>query len=188
MENVTDFSDSSHSQPPAGTLSVSTLVGRQMEDRRKLGKLSPSLRAQLRACNTLQLKTVKALCARFITDHRNAPDPGLCGKPYTEEVLVSIPVRNKRYQLEIRNRPDKTHGRIYFNGPYVYAYYRDGKYIREQYFKKRNWRNLPRKVLAAIKPFRDEAAVQKYFDKIAARYTSEANTASPAVDESINLP
>jgi len=40
---------------------------------RKKGELSDSLEEKLRACNPLQLKTVKRLCDVFLADHRHRP-------------------------------------------------------------------------------------------------------------------
>lgn len=144
-------------------------------NRRLLGKPTPSLRAQLRACNIPQLKTVKKLCDQYIRDHKSAPDEILCGKPFTEAVLFSIPLKNKRFQFEIRNRPAKKSGFIYLNGPYLYAYHRDGKYIHETYFKKKEWNKLPRKIRIAMKPFLTQSAIAPYIEKIKTKHAEARN-------------
>jgi hypothetical protein len=154
---------------------IHNLVERAAKDkkeRRKRGLLSPTLRESLRACNVLQLKNVRKLCQQYVQDQRNPPEPFECGEHFTEEVLVSVSLKNKRYQLEIRNRKAKEPGKQYLNGPYLYAYHRDGKYIRQEYFKKVEWKKLPRKVLSAIKPFLNPSAVQQYYERIMSEYAS----------------
>jgi TRAP-type mannitol/chloroaromatic compound transport system substrate-binding protein len=90
-------------------------------------------------------------------------------------VLFSIPLKNKRFQFEIRNRPAKNRDFVYLNGPYLYAYHRDGKYIHETYFKKKNWNKLPRKVRMAMKPFLTPDAIAPYIEKIKAKHTEAQN-------------
>jgi hypothetical protein len=38
------------------------------------------------------------------------------------------------------------------NGPYVCAYWRDGQYIRKKNYSKEEFKRLPRKVKATLKP------------------------------------
>ncbi len=142
------------------------------KERRQRGLLSPTLRENLRACNVLQLQNVRKLCEQYTRDQQNPPQPSECGELFTEEVLVSVPLKNKRYQLELRNRKAKDPDKRYLNGPYLYAYHRDGKYIRQEYFRKTEWKKLPRKVRSAIKPFLNPSAVQAHYERILTEYAS----------------
>ncbi|WP_348262838.1 hypothetical protein P8935_23985 [Telmatobacter sp. DSM 110680] len=97
--------------------------------------------------------------------------------------MVSIPVKDKRYQLEIRRaikRNAKTMNMtIYFNGPYLYSYSRDGQYIKGDYIgKKEDWRRkkVPRKVQAAALPFTTESVVRERVHKIESEYSSGERT------------
>jgi len=112
------------------------------------GKLTVSLRRDLRNCNISQLLNVKKLCDRFIQDHRTPPTREECRKHYTLFIVISITVANRRYQREFRRTTSK--GRKYVVGPYPYMYWRDGGIIKSKYFKRRDEKSLPRKVRAAF--------------------------------------
>ena len=55
-------------------------------------------------------------------------------KSYTARVLFSVTILNKRYQYEIV-RSTKRGAKLYFNGPYMRAYWRDGRIIQRRHFK-----------------------------------------------------
>lgn len=133
-------------------------VAQRREDRKK-GMIGDGLRKRLRACNVQQLENVKKLCKRYVTDHRKAPQEYECGKPYTVKVLVSLPVKNRRFQYEIR-RTTRTKPPVQLQGPYLHAYHRDGEIIIDKYFKDSDLKRAPRKVQTAIKPFRESKAEQ----------------------------
>lgn len=116
---------------------------------RKQGELSDSLKEKLRACNALQLRRVKKLCDRYLRDHRLPPEPYECGKHYTRSVLNSIAIKNKRYQLELRDCGKQCGGCPH--GPYLYSYYRDGSIIRQLSYGKRSRETVPRKVQAMMR-------------------------------------
>jgi hypothetical protein len=59
VQNQTSISSES---PTASPLSFFKRTEERKRERRLLGKPTPSLKAQLRACNILQLKAVKKLC------------------------------------------------------------------------------------------------------------------------------
>lgn len=140
---------------------------------RKVGKLSASLREQLRACNILQLRSVKQLCDKFTADQKAPPEVYECRKRFTEEILVAIPIKHRLFQLEIRRSSiRRNQSSIYLNGPYLYAYYRDGQYIREQYFRKGKWKDVPRKVRRAVAPHLANGAAQPVLERILAEYKS----------------
>src|SRR5258708_28442025 len=131
-----DIQSSAIGRTIVGIRNLVERTDKERKERRKKGFLNPTLRENLRACNILQLQNVKKLCKEYTRDQKNPPEPYDCGEPFTEEVLVSIPLNNKRYQLELRNRKAKDPTKRYLNGPYLYAYHRDGKYIRTEYFKR----------------------------------------------------
>src|SRR5580692_428508 len=68
---------------------------------REIGKIGKNLSDSLRACNTLQLKNVKTFCDHLIEKHRRPPEEWECRENYILKVLVSICIKNKRYQFEI---------------------------------------------------------------------------------------
>ncbi len=127
-------------------------AAQERRDGRPLGKLTQSLVEKLRSCNQVQLLRAKKLCDRYIEDHRKPPPLNQCGKSYTVQVLESVAVKNRRFQLEFR-RTTRRAKRVYVNGPYVVVYWRDGSIIQSKYIKKdKNLRqNLPRKVWQAIR-------------------------------------
>jgi len=127
-------------------------VDRKREARRegrKRGKLSSSLEEKLRACNPLQLRRVKRLCDAYLEDHRRPPEEFECRKVYTRCVLETIGLKNKRYQLELRDCG--RHCRTCPHGPYLYSYFRDGGIIKLKYHGRGPFREVPRKVLAIIR-------------------------------------
>jgi hypothetical protein len=134
---------------------------KRRRDGRIKGSLPDSLTGRLRSCNTRQLKTVKALCNRYIKDHRNPPSEIECRKPYTVQILKSVPIKNQRFQLEFR-RSQKDADRVYVNGPYVYSYWRDGSLIRSHYFGNKDLsKRLPRKVWSAMKDLTQSAETEE---------------------------
>ena len=125
---------------------------RRAEQRRRgrpLGLLTDSLLEKLRSCNILQLQKVKKTCDALIERQRKPPEQSDCKASYVLLVLLSVPVRNRRFQLEFR-RNSVRNARLYANGPYVWAYWWDGQYIRKKYFAKKDFKHLPRKFRAAM--------------------------------------
>jgi hypothetical protein len=151
---------------------------------RKDGLLGKSLRDSLRACNVAQLGRVKTVCNRFIEDHRRPPDESECGAVYIMKVLASVCVKNRRYQLEIR-RGSLRRKTVYLNGPYLYAYWRDGRLIRKQYLKKGRDASIPRKVKEAIKPFESVAVIEAELQAIVKSHGSKDQREA---DESAGAP
>jgi hypothetical protein len=83
--------------------------------------------------------------------------------------VLSIPVRNVRYQLEIiRNtrRADK----IYVNGPYWYRYWRDGKVVFRKAVGKKNSQQLPRKVKSRLREYSSNYDVAQILTDIREKY------------------
>src|SRR5689334_20527481 len=99
-----------------------------------IGFVDPIIRARLLRCSEPQLRAVKRLCDVHIARHRQPPTPEECGKSYTQAVLGSVVVKNKRFQLELRRQTKK--GQLYVNGPYLYSYSRRGNVVYVQYFRK----------------------------------------------------
>jgi hypothetical protein len=119
---------------------------------RQFGEIGKNLSDSLRACNVAQLKKVKKLCDRFIEKHRHPPEEFECLENYIVKVLASVCIKNKRYQFEMR-RGSFRRKTTYLNGPYLYAYWRDGRLIRKQYLKNGKGLVIPRRVKTVIKPF-----------------------------------
>jgi hypothetical protein len=116
---------------------------------RKRGWLSASLEEKLRSCNPLHLRRVKKVCDDYLADHLGPPHDFECGERYTRRVLAAVEIRNKRYQLELRDC-GKHCGRCP-HGPYLYSYFRDGSIIKQKYYRKnKSFRDAPRKVRNAI--------------------------------------
>ena len=116
------------------------------------GKLPEKVYDALRTCTIPQLLEAKKLCHQFITDQKNAPRKVECQKSFVLAVLLSIPVRAKRYQYEII-RNTKRAEKLYVNGPYWNVYWRDGKIVKNKRIKKKDARFLPRKVRDALKQY-----------------------------------
>jgi hypothetical protein len=113
---------------------------------RLVGKLSDSLYEKLKNCNPLQLQEVMRLARKFEALHRKPPSLSDCRVKYTVEVVHYVDVRNRRFTLEFR-RTSKRADRVYVNGPYVVAHWRDGAITKHQYFKSKDIRKrIPRKV------------------------------------------
>jgi hypothetical protein len=132
---------------------------------RELGKIGKTLSDSLRACNVLQLKNVKKSCDHLIEKHRRPPEEFECRENYILKILVSICIKNKRYQFEIR-RGSLRRKTVYLNGPYLYAYWHDGRLVRKQYLKEGKGRNVPRRVKAAIKPFQSTERIEHEMTEI----------------------
>jgi hypothetical protein len=132
---------------------------------RELGEIGQTLSDSLRACNVLQLKNVKRSCNQLIEKHRRPPEEFECRENYILKILVSICIKNKRYQFEIR-RGSLRRKTVYLNGPYLYAYWRDGRLVRKQYLKDGKGRNVPRRVKAAIKPFQSRERIEREMNEI----------------------
>ena len=147
-------------------------VAERREERKK-GIVGATLREKLRACTPQQLRNAKKLCDQYIADHRKPPSKYECGKPYTAKVLVSVTIKNERFQYEIR-RSAHTKPPVRLNGPYLHAYHRDGEIIKDKYYKEGDVKKAPRKVQSAIRPFRESKAEQ--LD--AARREYESRTAN----------
>ncbi len=141
---------------------------------RKVGELSSSLIEKLGNCNRLQLQSVKKLCDKLTAEHKHPPDPFRCRKAFQEEILISVCVKNKRYQLEIRRSALKRTG-IYFQRPCLYVYYRDGAYVHADYYgMKENWKgkHVPRKVRTEAAPYLRESVFLQLSKKIISEYES----------------
>jgi hypothetical protein len=117
---------------------------KERREGRKHGELSRSLEEKLRACNPQQLREVKSLCSLFLKDHRRPPEQLDCRKKYARKILASVGIKNVRYQLEFRDCGK--HCGTCPHGPYLYAYHRDGAIIKQKYFKKGDFRRVPRKI------------------------------------------
>jgi hypothetical protein len=136
---------------------------------RKAGRLTQGVINGLRACTIPQLLRAKKLCDKFTWDQRHAPPKEDCTPPFVLRVLLSIPVRNVRYQLEIiRNtrRADK----IYVNGPYWYRYWRDGKVVFRKAVGKKNSQQLPRKVKSRLREYSSSYDVAQILADIREKY------------------
>lgn len=138
------------------------------------GGVDSDVRRTLRSYSVKRLQQVKRLCDKFIADHRIAPPPEECGQRYTEYVLCSVAVKNKRFQLELRRSAAKD-GRIYINGPYLYAYYRAGRIVKSVYHGKRPWHGVPRKVKTAMSEHVESAAVQHAYAEVTKKYEKSGN-------------
>jgi hypothetical protein len=132
---------------------------RARREGRKRGELSESLEEKLRSCNPLQLKRVKKICDEYLADHRLPPDDFECGQRYTKKILVSVPVKNTRYLLELR--PCGKDCQKCPHGPYLYAYHRDGAIIKQFYYRKDQLHTAPRKIRIAIAPFLKAGSSQR---------------------------
>jgi hypothetical protein len=153
------------------------LAGKRAAQRRagrEVGKIGKNLSDSLRACNTLQLKNVKTFCDHLIKKHRRPPEEFECRENYILKVLVSICIKNKRYQFEIR-RGSLRRKTVYLNGPYLYAYWRDGRLVRKQYLKNGKDRSVPRRVKAAIKPFQSPERIEHEMKEIIKSFQGEGN-------------
>ncbi|MGB9485777.1 MAG: hypothetical protein WCD04_06670 [Terriglobia bacterium] len=127
---------------------------------RKVGDLSDGLVEKLRSCNPPQLRRVKRLCNEFLADHRHPPHKNECASYLTEEALFSWVVKNRRYQLEMRNCGKKCGGCPH--GPYLYVYQRDGSLIKPKYLKRPDWRKrLPRKIRKDVVAYYDSFKQRK---------------------------
>jgi hypothetical protein len=125
---------------------------KRRQDGRPKGQLSRSLLEKLKACNVQQLLQVKNYSDQFISAHKLPPSRHECRLRHVVRVLAAVPVRNKLFQVELRRNSARA-ARVYVNGPYVCAYWRDGQYIRKKNYSKDEFKRLPRKVAAALKPF-----------------------------------
>ncbi len=119
---------------------------------REKGKLTKGLYECLRACNPLQLKTVKKLVAKYEKDHRTPPSLSDCRQKQTVDILAYADVLNRRYTLELR-RSSRKRGKVYVNGPYVVVHHRDGAIIKHDYIgNKKLSTRLPRRVWPIFRP------------------------------------
>jgi hypothetical protein len=125
---------------------------RERRQGRAEGKISHSLFEKLTACNILQLQDVKRRCNKFIKRQKAPPTELECTPKYVVHVLLSMAIRNKRFQLELRRNSARAK-RLYVNGPYICAYWRDGKHVRPKNYSKKERRQLPRKVWREMKPY-----------------------------------
>ncbi|MFL6387186.1 MAG: hypothetical protein ACJ71U_06835 [Terriglobales bacterium] len=141
---------------------------------RELGEVGRTLSDSLRACNVLQLKNVKKSCDHLIEKHRHPPEEFECRENYILKILVSICIKNKRYQFEIR-RGSLRRKTVYLNGPYLYAYWHDGRLVRKQYLKDGKGRNVPRRVKAAIKPLQSRERIEHEMKEIIDSFQGEGN-------------
>lgn len=117
------------------------------------GDLTKGLHDNLRACNPLQLTTVRKLVAKYEKDHRTPPSLRNCREKQTVEVLAYADVYNRRYTLELR-RSSRSRGKVYVNGPYAVVHHRDGAIIKHEYIgNKKLSTRLPRKVWPVFRPF-----------------------------------
>jgi hypothetical protein len=168
-------SDESASDDTAETISFGSDRSKQLLEQMRLeaerdaqkrrsgrpkGQLSSSLVEKLRACNVQQLQRVKKHCDEFISDHKRPPSPRECRLRHVVRVLVAVPVKNKLFQVELRRNSARA-VRIYVNGPYVCAYWRDGQYIRKENYAQAEFKRLPRKVRMELKPFLNSAEVDQ---------------------------
>jgi hypothetical protein len=130
-----------------------TKAARERRAYRLKGGLTKGLHENLRACNPLQLKTVRKLITKYEKDHRMPPSLRDCREKQTVEVLTYADVYNRRYTLELR-RSSRSRGKVYVNGPYAVAHHRDGAIIRHAYIgNKKLSTRLPRKVWPVFRPF-----------------------------------
>ncbi len=121
-------------------------AARERRAGRLKGQLSKGLHDNLRACNPLQLKTVRKLVAKYEKDHRTPPSLRDCREKQTVEVLAHADVYNRRYTLELR-RSSRSRGKVYVNGPYAVVHHRDGAIIKHDYIgNKKLSTRLPRRV------------------------------------------
>ena len=138
---------------------ISEQIKRDKEERaqkrkegRPRGELSESLKDKLNNCNPQQLRNVIASCRALLRHHRLAPSQFECHRPFRGiTVLVSVSVKNKRYQFE-KQPCGKNCAKCPNHGPYLYVYCRDGafapaKSLGTYPFKSR----IPRKVKVAIR-------------------------------------
>jgi hypothetical protein len=151
---------------------------RRATERRRAGRLKgelgDGLRQRLRACNPLQLKAVRRLCAKYEKDHRLAPPIADLPKRFTLEILDSVEVKNKRFTLEIR-RSSKNADRVHAYGPYVYCYWRDGRIIRFEYFGNVKLRGkLPRKVWVAFRDLLTSSEIRARIEAHEARLLADS--------------
>lgn len=141
---------------------------------RLVGELSNSLCEKLESCNPLQLREVMRLVRKFENLHRKPPSLSQCSVKYTVEVLHHVDVRNRRFTLEFR-RTSKRAGRVYVNGPYVVAHWRDGSITKHQYFKTKDLRKrIPRKVWDGFRELLASPKTEERRKKLNERWQSEA--------------
>ena len=118
---------------------------------RPLGKLSDGQKEMLMRCNIAQLKTVKRMCKQLITRQSNPPLDQECPTRFAVKVIASFRYQNRLFRAELK-RTTKRAEKVYVNGPYVYAYWLDGAYVRPKYFGSKGLsKKLPRKVWLALK-------------------------------------
>jgi hypothetical protein len=129
------------------------------------GKISHSLKEKLTACNILQLQDVKRRCNKLIKRQKAPPTEWECTPKYVVRVLVSVAIRNKRFQLELRRNSARAK-RLYVNGPYICAYWRDGKHVRPKNYSKEKRRQLPRKVWREMKSYFGNLEVEELRKKL----------------------
>ncbi len=142
-----------------------TKAARERRADRLKGGLTKGLHENLRACNPLQLKTIRKLVAKYEKDHRTPPNLRECQEKQTVEVLTYADVYNRRYTLELR-RSSRARGKVYVNGPYAVAHHRDGAIIRHAYIgNKKLSTRLPRKVWPMFKPFMTSSETLTRIDK-----------------------
>ena len=140
---------------------------------RLVGKLSDSLYEKLKNCNPLQLREVKRLARKFEGLHRKPPSLSECRMKYTVEVVHHVDVRNRRFTLEFR-RSSKRASRVYVNGPYVVAHWRDGAITKHQYFKNKDLRKrIPRKVWDGFRELLASPKTEEHRKKLNERWQSE---------------
>jgi hypothetical protein len=147
-------------------------ASRRKEERRALrrrGGLPERAYESLRTCTIPQLLKAKKLCDEFIRDQREAPPDENCDKPFTIAILLSVPLRNVRYRYEIV-RSTKRAEKIYINGPYWYRYWRDGKMIYRQAVGKKNEKQLPPKVKAALREYKAAYDVARVLEEVREKY------------------
>jgi hypothetical protein len=140
---------------------------------RLVGELSDSLHEKLKACNPLQLRGVMRLARKFELLHRKPPSLYDCRVRYTAAVVHHVDVRNRRFTLEFR-RTSKRGDRVYVNGPYVVAHWRDGAITKHQYFGNKNLRKrVPRKVWDEFREFLASPKTVEQKKKLNERWLSE---------------
>jgi hypothetical protein len=119
---------------------------------REKGKLTRVLHESLRACNPLQLNTVRTLVAKYEKDHRTPPSLIYCRQKQTVDILAHTDVLNRRCTLELQ-RSSRSRGKVYVNGPYAVVHYRDGAIIKHDYIgNKKLSTRLPRSVWLVFRP------------------------------------
>jgi hypothetical protein len=136
---------------------------RKRREGRIKGEISHSLGQKLHRCNILQLKKVIKICKRRVRTLKEPPTEDECrlSVSYVVSVLCSITIRNKRFMIELRRNSARAK-KLYVNGPYVRAYWRDGEYLGKQNYAKDKLRHLPRKVQRALRELSRDPAVEEF--------------------------